>query len=244
MVEGVGGIVTRSRLQLLPGVLLDARRAVYLENESVLAVADLHLGYAWAHRSRGQLMPLSVPDDTAEQLEILLDEYRPRTLAILGDIVHEAVPIVEFRRGLHEFLDRMEQRTELRLIAGNHDRWLSREITQPLVRDYQAGPHRLIHGDGFSETAAMELMAEVRTGGGLVLMGHEHPAIGISDGVAHFARVPCFLTSAGLLVLPAFSKWAAGCDFRRGEFLSPFPEMVEAASPVAILAGKLLRMPS
>ena len=235
--------MNHTRLELWPGIVLDARRAVYLEAESVLAVADLHLGYAWAHRNRGQLMPISVPDDTADRISILLDEYRPRTLAVLGDIVHDTVPIAHFREGLQAFLKAMEARAELRLIAGNHDRWLAREIVQPLLRDWQAGPHRLLHGDGHNSISAAALLNEAQEAGGRLILGHEHPAIEISDGVAHHARVPCFLASNDWLVVPAFSTWAAGGDVRHGTFLSPFPKEVPPTRAVAILAGKLLPIP-
>jgi uncharacterized protein len=231
------------QIELSPSVILDARRAVYLAEEGLLAVADLHLGYAWAHRNRGQLMPLSVPDDTAERLNLLLTEYQPRTLAILGDIVHDSVPVKEFRRELRAFIDAMQQRVKLRLIAGNHDRMLGREIPEPLVRDLQVGAYRLLHGDGYSEVAAAALLEQVRGGSGRLIIGHEHPAIGISDRVAHYARVPCFLAGRTFVALPAFSNWAAGCDIRAGEFLSPFPEVDPPRLAVAILAGKLLRIP-
>jgi putative SbcD/Mre11-related phosphoesterase len=235
--------MNHTRFQLWPGIVLDARRAVYLEGESVLAVADLHLGYAWAQRNRGQLMPLSVPDDTAERITILLEEYRPRTLAVLGDIVHDTVPITEFRVALHAFLKAMETQVELRLLAGNHDRWLAREITQPLLHDWQAGPHRFLHGDGHSLISAKSLLQETQEAGGRLILGHEHPAIGISDGVAHRARVPCFLASDHWLVLPAFSSWAAGSNVRCGTYLSPFPQAAPPTKAVAVLAGKLLPIP-
>jgi putative SbcD/Mre11-related phosphoesterase len=235
--------MNHARLEVAPGVILDARRAVYLADENLLAVADLHLGYAWAHRHRGQLLPLSKPDDTGERLSLLIDEYQPKSIALLGDIVHDAVPIAEFRQELRAFLSLLESRAEVRLIAGNHDRSLAKEITQPLIRDLQVDRHRLVHGDGHSEATARAILDQTERAGGLLLMGHEHPAIGISDRVAHFARVPCFLVSPHLIVLPAFSSWAAGCEIRRGEFLSPFPTISPPEKAVAILANKLLPIP-
>lgn len=232
--------MNRAKFELLPGVILDARRAVYLADEKLLAIADLHLGYAWAHRHRGQLMPLATPDDSAERLKLLLDEYQPAAVAILGDIVHDTVPVAEFRESVRAFLAMVEERALLRLVAGNHDRALNREIAQPLIRDLQVGPHRLIHGDSHSAEAAQTILDQSGRAGGLLIMGHEHPAIGISDRVAHFVKVPCFLCAKGLLVLPAFSSWAAGCDVRRGTFLSEFPILAGPDKAVAILAGKLL----
>ena len=50
-------------MEISAGIWLDHRRAVYLEAERILCVADLHLGYAWAHRFSGQLMPLRGEED-------------------------------------------------------------------------------------------------------------------------------------------------------------------------------------
>lgn len=232
--------MNRARHELSPGVILDARRSVYLEEESVLAVADLHFGYAWTHRQRGQLLPLSCPEDTSERLEVLLDEYRPRTLAVLGDIVHGTLPTSEMRKQFQEMLDRLQQRAELRLIAGNHDRLLAREIQLPLVREHRVGPHILLHGDGHSEASSGALHGEALSSGGRLIIGHEHPAISISDRVAHSAKVPCFLAGDCLLVLPAFSTWAAGGNVHTGNTLSHFPAIDPPRKAVAILAGKLL----
>jgi putative SbcD/Mre11-related phosphoesterase len=232
-----------TRHELCPGLMLDARRAVYLENERVLAVADLHLGYAWAHRHRGQLLPLSMPDDTESRLTALLDDYQPRTLAILGDIVHEAVPVREFREDLTRVLDALAARTELCLIAGNHDRRLAREVRFPLLAEWSAGPHRLRHGDGRDEDVAKTWLAEAATAGGRLIIGHEHPALTVSDQVAHFARVPCFYDAPPLLIIPAFSQWAAGNNVRRGDFLSAVAQVATPLRAFPILAGKLLPLP-
>src|SRR5262245_21008103 len=118
--------MNHTRTELGPGLVLDARHAAYLAHEGVLAVADLTLGYAWTHRARGQILPLSAPDDTLPRLLALLDDYQPRTLVLLGDIVHGPAPVAEFRFELSATLSRLRERTELVLIAGNHDRHLTR----------------------------------------------------------------------------------------------------------------------
>jgi putative SbcD/Mre11-related phosphoesterase len=229
-----------TRLELVPGIVLDARRAVYLEGESVLAVADLHLGYAWTHRARGQILPLSAPDDTAERLLGLLQDYRPKTLVLLGDIVHGLAPDAKFRGELTELLGVLRSRAKLVLIAGNHDRDLAKFTDAALVKDLCVGPHLLLHGDSQDEKKATAKLSAIREAGGWVMMGHEHPAVVVSDGVAHSARVPCFLAGDGLLVLPAFSNWAAGGNVRSGDYLSAYVKVAEPGRAFAILAGKIL----
>src|SRR5690242_15053507 len=65
---------------LAQGLCLDARRALWYAPARTLVVADLHLGYAWAQRKAGLLLPLSPGDDTVDRLEALLDCYRPEQL--------------------------------------------------------------------------------------------------------------------------------------------------------------------
>ena len=145
----------RSRLELAPGICLDARCAVFLADTGTLAVADLHLGYAWAHRARGNLLPICAGDDTLPRLRELIDDYAPREVALLGDIVHAAVraePLLDELRALAA----LAERVPLRLIAGNHDAQLQRLLQQSaigltLARELVAEPHLLLHGDSADE---------------------------------------------------------------------------------------------
>lgn len=232
--------MNRTQFEIAPGVVLDARRAAFLKEHRVLAVADLHFGYAWTHRARGQILPLSAPDQTLPRLLELLADYQPQTLVLLGDIVHGVVPVPELREGLQAVLAALRERTEVVLVEGNHDRHLAELLGAPLPREYRVGPHLLLHGDLAEKPPAAAHLAAASAGGGLVIMGHEHPALTVGDRVAHRARVPCFLSGEPLLVLPAFSDWAAGANARLGEYLSPLTRLAAPTRAVAILAGKLL----
>ncbi len=70
-------------------------------------------------------------------------------------------------------------------------------------------------------------------------MGHEHPAVRVGDGIASM-KCPCFLVSQRVVILPAFSEWSAGADFRAHPFMSPLANSVKFHTAYAILAGKLL----
>lgn len=238
-------MIDRSRLELASGVWLDARRAVWLERERVLVVADLHLGYAWAHRLDGNLLPIGERDDTVERLEALVESYSPGELVLLGDIVHRAVPVAALKANLCELFERLAQRVTLRLVAGNHDAKLATLLSTcglraDLTAEVRAGPHLLVHGDGLDETRAAAELEAAQARGGRVFIGHEHPAISISDGVTSGAKCPCFLVGRELLVLPAFSKWAAGTNVRRYPRMSAIARRAACPKAVAVIAGKLL----
>lgn len=228
----------RARLELEPGIFLDARRAVWFEEESALAIADLHLGYAWGQRAAGSLLPLETPDDTLHRLCALALEYGARQLFILGDIVHKAVSLAPLRQQL-EILHSGLGPTALRLLAGNHDRGLPRllrecGLTATLDTHAHLGRHLLLHGDTVPPAAADTP--------GRIVIGHEHPATRIGDGVAGL-KCPCFLVAPQLLVLPAFSHWAAGTEVRGARYLSPLSQAARFQQAIAIIAGKLLPVP-
>jgi hypothetical protein len=97
-----------------------------------------------------------------------------------------------------------------------------------------------LHGDEPDEALARRRLNEHTALGGRVILGHEHPAIGLSDGVASHVKCPCFVTGKSFLILPAFSRWAAGGDIRSYGFTSPYARHDPAERAVAIVAGKLL----
>ena len=235
----------RSRFELEPGLWLDAERAVWLEGPRVLAVADLHLGYAWAHRAEGNLLPISAQEDTTERLIRLIDRYQPSEVVILGDVVHRAVDAPALHTELRWLALNVGERARLRLIGGNHDRQLAATlaaagIALEIDEAIEIGPHVLLHGEERHAATAEERLAQFRARSGRVILGHEHPAITLGDGVASRAKCPCFLVGPDLIVVPAFSAWAAGTETRNDHFLSPYPRLAPPTHAIAILAGKLL----
>ncbi len=239
---------TRTRHVLTPHITLDARRAACIQSERTLVVADLHLGYAWAHRHAGNLLPLTAPEDTTARLLELVEDYAPRELVLLGDIVHRALPLAAIKEQLCALFAALTSRTSLRLVAGNHDRHLAAVlrdcgIDTPLASEHRAGPHLLLHGDASDEITAAAQLAAAQSRGGTIFIGHEHPAISLGDRVATSVKCPCFLASQSLVILPAFSKWAAGTDHRTCPFMSPLPRLAPPTHAIPILAGKLLSIP-
>jgi len=230
----------QSRYEVAPGIWLDARRALWLAKPRVLAVADLHIGYAWAHRQTGQLMPITAPDDVTERLAQLREEYRPGRIVLVGDIVHRAVPIRpvsdEFRRLLRSFPTEIT----VNLVMGNHDRGLQELVGDSAgVKCYTSiGNYVFLHGDAGSGEAVAEAIRDAEHRDQWIIMGHEHPAVTLTDSAATWEKYPCFLICDRLIVLPAFSRWAAGNS--RDEYLSPLLQCRSVQMRVAILGDRLV----
>lgn len=235
----------RSRLEWKPGLWLDARRALWIAESRMLVVADLHLGYVWAHRFEGQLMPLGAKEDATERLLDLIEIYQPREVVLLGDIVHRVVPAPALREEMTHFAREIGARVELRIVLGNHDAHLPVllercGLTLQMARELRVGPHLLAHGDGPDDEERVIAAFQSAGPNGRVIIGHEHPAISLSGGPASWVKCPCFLASPEVLVLPAFSQWAAGSPVRNGNFLSAFSRRTIFEHGIAIVANKLL----
>jgi len=228
-----------------PGLHLDARHVLWLPAHRTLVAADLHLGYVWAHRYAGQLLPISAPDDTIDRLAALVAEYRPVQLVLLGDIVHRAIPVPALRQQLESLSSRLASVT-IRWIAGNHDRQLEsllRECGLSGIRlepELMLAPHLLTHGDERESAAAARTLDRLQPGAGWLIMGHEHPAIHLHDRITTSVKCPCFLAGPRILILPAFSRWSAGSNIRGSLFLSAFAREALFTHAYAILAGRIL----
>ena len=239
--------MSRSRFQIDEAVF-DARRAAWFSDERVLAIADLHLGYAWAHRLSGQLMPITPANDTLTRLKDLQRDYEPSEIVVLGDIVHRAMALAVLEDEIRELFSALSSRSQLVFLAGNHDRDLQRVLNQwslpiQLAPSRLVGEHLLIHGDAAVPTAGANGKSKNKERGLRIVMGHEHPAISIGDGVTTSEKCPCFLISERVIILPAFSRWAAGTNIRTYPFMSAIAREAKFESAVAIVGDKLLRIP-
>lgn len=206
------------RVEIRPGVWLDSRRALWLEPERLLVVADLHWGYATAHRSRGHLLPVWGDDEIEAGLVGLLADYRPAEMIWLGDVVHAA----EGAGRAERFLGAAT--VGVTVVAGNHDRRWRGAGVRAIGRD----GYFFHHGDGTPEIPA----------GTVEVIGHHHPAVVLEDGAGTRIKLPALVAAERRLVLPAFSPWAGG---------SPWPtdraahETLWAVAPTRIFALPLGR---
>ena len=173
-------------------------------------VADLHLGYSWAQRRRGELGPLA--DAAAkEKLLRLASELEPAQFVFLGDLVHAPRPCLPERQWIESLLTDLSLRARLVAVRGNHDRAFAREFGHlPLtkVESWSAPGMLALHGDRLAHAPILE--------SGTLVMGHLHPSLSLRDAAGANQRVPLFLVAPSCVVLPAFSPFARGFDVACG----------------------------
>jgi len=193
---GIMPAILANRVAIASNVLLDGRLALFHETQKWLAVADLHFGYELSQRAAGRLMPLWGMTSIEARLAELLDEYQPRQLIIVGDLVHDAASA----RPARELLARLHQRCEVIAVAGNHDRHVERTIE--FVPRWETPEFLFQHGHCASAVTDR-----------ILIIGHHHPAATIRDGAGLRLKYPALIQQKHCWILPAFSPWAGGVNW-------------------------------
>lgn len=177
-------------------IVLDKERAIYLPNENLLAISDLHLGKAAHFRKAGLAVPNGVSQSDLKRLSQLINHYQPKKLLINGDMFHSDynTEIDEFASWRSEFKE-----IDFILVKGNHDKQteevyekLSINVYEP---NYQTNHFCFIHN---VTHCTSDLYA---------ISGHLHPGISIYSKAKQRLKFPCFYFSDAYSILPAFSAF-------------------------------------
>ena len=186
---------------LMPG------RAAFLPATKTLLVADLHLGKAATFRSRGIPMPEGSAQKDLARLAMLVATTRAARLLVLGDLFHArsgctAEVFEEFTAARGQF-----QKTEVLLVAGNHDRSVGRLPPglgiDSVLRTHDEPPFHFVHEPGTP-------LPEPERDEPFTVAGHLHPTISVSSPSGDRLTERCFLAAPGLLVMPAFGSFTGG----------------------------------
>ncbi|MFQ6107046.1 MAG: metallophosphoesterase [Thermoplasmata archaeon] len=200
-------------IEVFPGTRISRHHALFLEDEGLLVIADLHLGYEGALLEQGVSIPRFQKNVMLERLKRLIDKYSPSTILIDGDFKHEfSKNLVQEWQEVNEVLDFVSNAADVRLVRGNHDNFLMTILSKKgldLLSETSVGGYSFAHGD--REVSWDDIL----------VMGHEHPSLGLRDRVGATAKLPCFLVTTRLIVLPAFSPLALGTDVTTLDFISP-----------------------
>lgn len=189
-------------------LLLDMSGALYWPARRTLVVADLHFEKGSSYAKRGQFLP---PYDTREtlcRLAPVLARYEADTVISLGDSLHD--------RSAHERLapDDLAQLRELQKerkwiwVLGNHDPEIGDCLGGEVTDAVRIGEVVLRH-----EPSASDAEYEIA--------GHLHPAAKLLQHGCSIRR-PCFIGTAGRLVLPAFGAYTGGLNVLDPAFATLF----------------------
>ncbi len=241
----------------------EAAVVVETTGSRVLAVADLHLGYEVELARQGIQLPSQL-QNISERLIRLIEEYKPDTLLLLGDVKHrvtgvswrESHQVTKLLTAIRDYVGNVI------ITPGNHDAGVL-VLASGLAR-VTSGRGTLIgevwafHGHCWPPPEA--------AGARLILMGHTHPTVSFARGPGSKRRVFLYARAGrrelagmlaeksgraaptrlkgqvGLLVLPHFNNALIGIDvsqLSRAGRVSPLlrPEAFNLLDSTILLSG-------
>ncbi len=204
-----------------------------LRVDDAFVVADLHIGIEEELREKGVEIP-SRSEVMARRLVDLAQHTGARQLVVLGDVKH-LVPRMASRerRDVYVFFRDLAETFETITVAqGNHDGIL-KNIVPRTVRfrspyGFREGEVGFCHGHAWPYKKVMEAR--------VLVMGHNHPAVGFRDALGRREIVPCWMRAPFVrsgkryaklpreaIVVPAFNELCGGMPVNdaRARFLGP-----------------------
>jgi len=184
----------RIQLQNCEFILLP-EKALYRPDESLLVIADVHLGKARHFRSEGIAIPASAQNGDYEKLRTLFDKFHPFKVYFLGDLFHSRL---NNDWQLFESLINQYPHITFTLVKGNHDiinKTLFQQLHIQVVNHIEDKCFIYSH-EPLKENAS----------GKVNIAGHIHPGIHLSGKANQSLRLPCFYSTGTTFILPAFGS--------------------------------------
>ena len=195
----------------------------YIPKHKTIIFGDVHLGYEESLSVRGVLIPRQQYGLTIDRLTKTLDSVSIETIVISGDLKHEFGTInYTEKKYIVEFIKFLQNYCKtLVIIEGNHD-----PLLKPLAKNrgvvlcdyYSIGDSIICHGDSILDDSLLDGISRI-------IIGHEHPAITLSD-YPRKETYKCALfgkyNNYDLLVLPSYNLLVPGTNVLTGKFLSPY----------------------
>lgn len=210
--------------------IIDSLPILFIQDEKVLVIADLHLGIEAIMSQDGTYLPHNQTQDLIELISYYLKELKPNELILNGDVKHsfhepakiENRDVKKFLRAISPYVKKIS------IIQGNHDIFLSWAIkgmdnVNFYKNHYTKGKYFFTHGD---KELPKELPEQIR----YIIIGHEHPILEARVDKLQKIRVPVFVVvpikkkDIMLVVLPAFSAYSSGTPINpasKDNLLSP-----------------------
>lgn len=192
---------------------LDLSGCLYLPDERILVVADLHLEKGSSRARRGFMLPPYDTRETLRRLGPVVEHHAPATVVALGDSFHDVGGPDRLAEEDRAALAALQKGRRWIWITGNHDRTIS----------------DMVGGESLDtlEIRGTTLRHDPTGGDGSEMAGHLHPvAKVVLRGRA--VRRRCFVTDGARLVMPAFGAYAGGLNVLDSAFAPVFPRSFTA----------------
>ncbi|MEK6957803.1 MAG: metallophosphoesterase [archaeon] len=200
--------------------------ALFLTADKLLAITDLQLGYEGMLNSQGVFVPRLNFEEIKRRLadKIFPHAKGAEKILVNGDLKHEFGEISRQEwREVAELIELLKAHCkEVIIVKGNHDAILepiAKSMGVKVVEHYFAEKSKTLFIHGHKEPSN-----ELLKGAETIIIGHEHPAVSIKDGVKS-ETYKCFLRGKykgkTLIVMPSLNFISMGSDITKEKILSP-----------------------
>jgi uncharacterized protein len=179
-------------------LVFDLSGALWLPQERVLVVADLHLEKGASFARRGQMLPPYDSAATLAALDLAVARHNPRCIVALGDSFHRRDSFRHIGDDSRASIAAMQKGRDWLWITGNHDPEVPEGLGGKSADALVIGGVTLRHEPDGRET-------------GFEIAGHLHPAAKVRLR-GRSVRRRCFAMSAQRCILPAMGAYAGGLN--------------------------------
>lgn len=208
-------------------IVFDYRKAAFLPECDTLLVADLHFEKAsYLQAVGGAPVPTYDTADTLDRLDALIDHFRPRHVAALGDSFHDIAAGERMSDRDFDATNAVVAKVpRFTWILGNHDPDVPDGLDGGREDHLQCGDFLLTH-----------LPTHPFGVRGVNVCGHLHPKVRIRTRRGGVSR-PCYAVSQGRIILPSFGTFTGGLDVDHPAIADELdgPRAFFATTPSAII---------
>lgn len=192
---------------------------MYMIKEKTLILGDLHIGSDTNLASSGALSPLLGLTEVKETIDHILSKVDVKKIMLLGDIANNFGPLsYQETKGIRDLMVWLKEKAEVIVIKGNHDTFVEKlleNLNIALKEHLTIDKFLFCHGDKILEEKDSKI----------IVIGHEHPAIKISNGIRS-EKFKCIIETEyenkKLIVLPSANKLTMGTAINAEKLLSPY----------------------
>lgn len=210
-------------MEISPGIeMVDL--ALWIKDQSVLVLSDLHIGFEEALMKQGVLVPRFHYKDIVDRLEQVFAKVKPKRIVLNGDLKHEfgRASMQEWKETMRLFDYLQRKCGKIVIVKGNHDPSLGPLAGKKgikIVAELKLGNILIAHGDSIPKNKTSEVL----------IIGHIHPAVSLRDN-GRVERFKCFLKGkykkSVLIIQPSFHPSVEGSDVTKEQVISPLASNV------------------
>lgn len=204
-------------------IQLLGQKAIFLDQQKILVVADMHLGKLVHFRKNGIFVPTPAVNEDLKTLIYLIEKYEPVGVVFLGDLFHS-----EKNSEYQRFVDTIGRYPHIQftLTKGNHD-----IIPEELFNDCNVSiVEEMILGSNIVLAHQLPKYPDLES---FYIIGHIHPGYRFEGRGRQNYRFPCFHLRVDSLTLPAFGR-------HTGLFI---PEFIESDQVYVVINEEVVKIP-